>query len=186
MPMSRLPPLDPATLDADQRVVYDRMKSGTRGNVGGPFIPLLTSPELCGRVEQLGLFLRFQCGVPMRLRELAICVVGTHWKAAYEVFVHAPIARKQGVPDSVISAVTHEVELPADADAADRTVVAFAREVLRTGKASDATYDAARALLGDKGVVELTGLLGYYGLLALQLNVFQVIPPDTSETPWLR
>lgn len=184
--MSRLPPFDPAQLDADQRAVYDRMVSGTRGGVAGPFLPLLTSAELCGRVEQLGLFLRFQCGVPMRLRELAICVVGTHWKAAFEVYVHAPIARQQGVPDAVIAAVTGGGALPAGTDAADHTVVDYAREVLRTGNASDATYAAARALLGDKGVVELTALLGYYGLLALQLNVFQVTPPDSKDIPWLR
>ncbi len=184
--MSRLPAFDPASLDPDQRAVYDRMVSGTRGGVAGPFLPLLTSAELCGRVEQLGLFLRFQCGVPMRLRELAICVVGTHWKAAFEVFVHAPIARKQGVPDAVVAAVTQGAPLPAETDAADRTVVEYAREVLRSGTAGDATYAAAQALLGDKGLVELTALLGYYGLLALQLNVFQVLPPSSEDIPWLR
>ena len=76
------------------------MASGARGGVKGPFQALITSPELCARVEQLGVFVRFECSVPMRLRELAILCVGHHWKAAYEWFAHAPIAEKQGVPQA--------------------------------------------------------------------------------------
>ena len=65
----------------------------------------------------------------------------------------------------------------------DRAVVAFVRELLRTGRSGDAAYAAARALLGEKGTVELTGLVGYYSLLAMQLNVFQVVPPPTAPHP---
>jgi 4-carboxymuconolactone decarboxylase len=144
----------------------------------------LTSPELCGRVEQLGVFVRYECSVPMRLRELAILAVGAHWRAAYEWFAHAPIAAKQGVPPAVIEAIGRGgAEPPFDAEP-DRVVVAFVRELLRDGRVSDATYEPVRALLGDKGAVELTGLVGYYSLLALQLNVFEVQPPPTVPIPW--
>ena len=63
-------------------------------------------------------------------------------------------------------------------------VAGFVRELLRTGQVGDAAYDAAKALLGDKGTVELTGLVGYYSLLAMQLNVFQVAPPPPFTAPW--
>jgi len=82
--MARLAPKTRETLDAAQQVVWDRIASGARGGVGGPFLPLLTSAELCARVEQVGVFIRYECSVPMRLRELAILCVGQHWKAAYE------------------------------------------------------------------------------------------------------
>ncbi|MCO6418845.1 carboxymuconolactone decarboxylase family protein [Siccirubricoccus sp. KC 17139] len=182
--MSRLPPKSRETLDDAQRAVWDRIASGARGGVGGPFLALLTSAELCARVEQVGVFIRYECSVPMRLRELAILCVGQHWKAEYEWYAHAPIAAKQGVPEAVIAAIGTGAEtVPFDAEP-DRVVANFVREVLRTGQASDATYAAAQKLLGDKGTVELTGLVGYYTLLALQLNVFQVRPPEGYRVPW--
>ncbi|MBK1657516.1 carboxymuconolactone decarboxylase family protein [Paracraurococcus ruber] len=182
--MGRLAPKTRETLDDAQKVVWDRIAGGARGGVGGPFTTLLTSAELCARVEQLGVFIRYDCSVPMRLREIAILCVGQHWKAAYEWYAHAPIAAKQGVPEAVIEAIgTGAASIPFDAEP-DRVVVGFVREVLRTGQAGDATYAAALALLGEKGVVELTGLVGYYSLLALQLNVFQVAPPDPFKAPW--
>ena len=120
----------------------------------------------------------------MRLRELAILCVGQHWKAAYEWYAHAPIAAKQGVPEAVIAAVgAGAASIPFDAEP-DRVVVGFVRELLRTGQVGDAAYDAAQALLGDKGAVELTGLVGYYSLLAMQLNVFRIAPPPPFRAPW--
>src|SRR4051794_19215015 len=182
--MSRLPPKTRENLDPAQQVVWDRIASGARGGVGGPFLALLTSAELCARVEQLGVFIRYECSVPMRLREIAILCVGQHWKAAYESYAHAPIAAKQGVPEAVIQAIgTGAESIPFDSEA-DRTVVGFVRELLRTGQVGDAGYAAAKALLGEKGTVELTGLVGYYSLLAMQLNVFQVDPPPPFVAPW--
>lgn len=184
--MSRLPPLDPATLDAGQKVVYDRIASGARGGVGGPFTVLLQSSELASRVEQLGVFIRYDCDVPQRLRELAILVVGAHWKAEYEWYAHAGIAQAQGLSPEVIEAIGTGREPPFDADA-DRVVFRFVHELLNAGRVSDTTYAPLRDLLGDKATVELTGLVGYYTLLALQLNTFQVKPPEGGPPiPWQR
>lgn len=182
--MVRLPPLDPAHLDPAQKIVYDRIASGARGGVGGPFSVLLHSAELASRVEQLGVFIRYECSVPQRLRELAILVVGAHWKADYEWHAHARIAAAQGLSAEVIAAIGVGGEPNFEADA-DAVVFAFSRELLRDGRVSDATYAPARELLGDTGCVELTGLLGYYTLLALQLNTFQVEPPAGGPAiPW--
>jgi 4-carboxymuconolactone decarboxylase len=183
--MSRLPPRTREGLDEAGKAVWDRIASGARGGVGGPFLALLGSPELCARVEQVGVFIRYECSVPMRLRELAILCVGHHWKADYEWFAHAPIAEKQGVPPSVIQAIgTDAAEIPFDQEA-DRVVVAFVRALLRHGQVPEAEFAAAQALLGERGTVELTGLAGYYTLLAFQLNAFQVMPPDKRvPIPW--
>jgi 4-carboxymuconolactone decarboxylase len=183
--MNRLPPRTRETLDEAGRAVWDRIASGARGGVGGPFLPLLGSPELCAQVEQLGVFIRYECSVPMRLRELAILCVGRHWRADYEWFAHAPIAAQQGVPPAVIAAIGADaVDIPFDQDA-DRVVVAFVRGLLRTGAVPDAAFATTQALLGERGIVELTGLVGYYTLLAFQLNTFAVAPPDASvPIPW--
>lgn len=186
MSAPRLPERTREGLDEAGRAVWDRIASGARGRVGGPFLALLGSPELCARVENLGVFLRYECSVPMRLRELAILCVGHHWKAAVEWYAHAPIAAAQGVPAAVIEAVgTGAAEIPFDSDA-DRVVVAFVRALLRTGQVPDAEFAAAQALLGERGTVELTGLVGYYSLLAFQLNTFHVpAPGDAVRIPWL-
>jgi 4-carboxymuconolactone decarboxylase len=184
MSAPRLSPRQREDLEPAQQAVWDRIASGARGGVGGPFLPLITSAELCARVEQVGVFIRYECSVPMRLRELAILCVGQHWKADYEWFAHAPIAAKQGVPEAVIAAIGAGADgIPFDSDA-DHTIVAFVRPLLRTGQVPDDAFDAAKTLLGEKGTVELTGLVGYYSLLAMQLNTFQVAPPPTVPIPW--
>jgi 4-carboxymuconolactone decarboxylase len=181
---ARLPERRREDLDPAQQAVWDRIASGARGGVGGPFLALIGSAELCSRVEQLGVFIRYECSVPMRLRELAILCVSQHWKADYEWFAHAPIAAKQGVPEAVIAAIGAGAEsVPFDSEA-DRTVVAFVRALLRTGQVPDEAFAAAQALLGEKGTIELTGLVGYYSLLAMQLNTFQVAPPPGVPIPW--
>lgn len=182
--MTRLPEPRREALDPTAQAVWDRIASGARGGVGGPFTALILSPELCSRVEQLGVFIRYECSVPMRLRELAILCVGQHWKADYEWFAHAPIAAKQGVPEAVITAIGSGADSPPFDAAADAVVVGFVRALLRTGQVPDAEFAAAQALLGDRGTVELTGLVGYYSLLAMQLNTFQVAPPPTVPIPW--
>jgi 4-carboxymuconolactone decarboxylase len=179
--MSRLPQLRREALDPAAQAVWDRIASGARGGVGGPFTALILSPELCSRVEQLGVFIRYECSVPMRLRELAILCVGQHWQADYEWFAHAPIAATQGVPAAVIAAGGESIPFDAPADA---VVVGFVRALLRTGRVPDAEFAAAQALLGQKATVELTGLVGYYSLLAMQLNTFEVAPPPTVPIPW--
>lgn len=181
----RIPPPTRETLTAAQKPVWESIAGSGRGGVGGPFLPLLTSPEACSRVERLGAFLRFDCSVPMRLRELAILVIGAHWRAEYEWFAHAPIAEKQGVPPAVIAAIGHGEAPPFDSEA-DRVVHDFVRAVLREGHAPDAVYAPLHALLGDKGAVELTALIGYYSLLAFQLNVFQSLPPPPFQAPWVQ
>ncbi len=179
----RIPTPTRATLTDAQKPVWESIAGSGRAGVGGPFLPLLTSPEACSRVERLGAFLRFDCSVPVRLRELAILVIGAHWKAEYEWFAHAPIAERQGVPPQVIAAIGRG-EAPHFDDDADAAVHGFVREVLTSGTASDAGFAAVQALLGDKGTVELTALVGYYSLLAFQLNVFQSVPPPFFKAPW--
>ena len=103
--MSRLPDLDPAKLTEEQRRVYDDIASGPRGSVRGPFIPLLYSPKLADCAQKLGQYVRYDCAVPWKLREIAILVTAYHWKAQYEWFAHAKEARSAGVADSVIEAI---------------------------------------------------------------------------------
>jgi len=181
----RLPELDVEAMDAAQKAVYSSIAGGARGGVRGPFLALLHSPELAARVEQLGVFVRFECAVPQRLRELAILVVARHWRADYEWFAHAPIAETQGLPKEAIEALGAgaKPEWPTEADS---VIVDFCEQLLGSRRVSDQTYERARDLLGVHGVTDLTGLVGYYSLLALTLNAHEVNVPADADIPWHR
>lgn len=181
--MSRITLLTREGLSPDQIEVYNSINTGARGGVRGPFRVLLHSPDLARRVEQLGVYVRFQCKVPERLRELAITIVAAHWRADYEWYAHAALAAKQGIPAKVLDAIGAG-ELPDITEDADKIVHDYVTALLRTGRVSDAAFSQAKALLGERGVVDLTGLVGYYSLLALQLNAFQVPVPEDGAPPW--
>lgn len=181
--MSRLPPISPETLTPDQTEVYNRIATGARGGVRGPFTALLHSPALAGRVEQLGVYLRYQCAVPERLRELAIVVVAAHWRCEYEWYAHAPLAERIGHDKAALQRLGRGEE-PSLADPADTATYRFCSELLRSGQVTEAVHAAATDLLGLQGVVDLAGLVGYYTMLALTLNAHAVAAPPETTVPW--
>ena len=180
--MTRLPELDPDAMSPEQRQVHDAIAQGPRGNVRGPFHAWLRSPELCRRAQELGAFCRFGSSLPPRLSELAILTVARHTTCQVEWYLHEPIARDAGLPDDAIEAIgngrppefTHEDE---------RAVHAAVTELLETHRLSDETYADALAPLGERGVVDLVGIVGYYVLVALTLNGFEVPVPDGAPPP---
>ena len=172
----RLPRLSPEDYTPEQREAAQRLIATPRGEVRGPFIPLLRSPELLDRTQALGEFIRYRCGVPKRLREFAILLVAHHWRQAYEWHAHAREALAAGVATATIEAIA--AGKPLDSAAEDeRAVHAFVEELLARGEVGDAAYATALQLLGEAGVVELTGLVGYYALLAMILNVARTPSP---------
>ncbi|QDX41660.1 carboxymuconolactone decarboxylase family protein [Salarchaeum sp. JOR-1] len=166
-------------LPEPQREHYDRI-TASRDSVIGPFGVLLHSPVLAGRVADLGSYLRFESALPEGLRELAIVVSGREFDAAFEWAVHAPLAREAGVSEAALDAVVDDApvdDIPAD----EGVVIRFGRELWRDHAVSEETYRAAADAFGVQGVVDLTALLGYYGLVACVLNAFEVLP--AAETP---
>ena len=181
--MGRLPDLSPDDMTPAQAEVYQSITSGVRGSASGPFSALLYSPELTSRVEQLGVYIRYECAVPLRQRELAICIVGAHWKADYEWHVNAPLAVKAGNAENTLDIISRG-GTPEFDDATDAILHCFITELLRTTRVNDETYREAVAQFGEKGTVDLTGLVGYYSLLAMTLNTFEVYVPEDADIPW--
>lgn len=175
--MARVPEIDPDTLDPAQKEVYERIATGPRGRVRGPYHAWLLNPGYCAHIEAMGRWLRFEATLPGRLRELGIITVARHWRAEFEWFAHAPIAAREGVSQAVIDAI--ERGGTPDFDREDEALVhRFASELMTGGRVPDETYRAAEALLGMPGVVELAGLLGHYCSVAMTLNVFQIVPAE--------
>ena len=110
--MARLPPLDPAMLSGRQKELFDKIASGPRGRVAGPFNVLLQCPGVVDPVQELGRCLRFDGVLPGHLRELGILVAARFWTAQFEWHAHARMAREEGLDAAVIEAIAAGTRRP--------------------------------------------------------------------------
>ena len=177
MAEARIPLPDPDSMTAEQRAVYDTVVGGPRGAVIGPLRAALHSPELADRWQRLGEILRYRLTLPKRLGELAILVTARRWNAELEWVVHAEAALAAGLAPKVIEAI-RAGDPPAFSDPDEAEVYAFARELQLSGRVGDPVYDAVRTRWGERGVVELTALTGYYTMVAMTLNAHRIPLPD--------
>lgn len=169
-------------MDAAQREVYQAIAGGPRGGVRGPFNALLRSPELAERAQKLGEYCRFQTSLPAALNELAILVVARYWSAQYEWYAHARLAEKAGVAVEVIAEISRG-EKPARLSPDETIVYNFCMELHYKKVVSDATYAATVERFGERGVVDLIGVSGYYTLVSMVLNVERHPLPDGQPDP---
>jgi 4-carboxymuconolactone decarboxylase len=184
-PVYRLPTLSEDNLDPRQRTLLDSIRSGPRGkaSLGGPFGVYMHSPEFGELTQQLGAFCRYKTSLKPRLSEFAILVTARHWRAQYEWHAHAQIAEKVGVLPRTISDLKAG-RVPARAPKDEQALYGFILELYKTKRVSDRTYARVQKLLGDAGMVELIGILGYYALVSMTLDVFRVPLPADAELPF--
>ncbi len=178
--MARLPM--PDKLTARQREVLDAITAGPRGGARGPFAALLRSPELCEKAQELGAFCRFGTSLGPRLSELAILVTAREWTAQYEWFAHARLAREAGLDEAVIDAI-RDRRRPEGMAEDEAAIYDLATELYAAKRVSDAAYGRAVAALGEAGVVETIGVMGYYCLVSMVLNVSGVELPEGEPEP---
>ncbi len=181
--MPRLPDLDPNRLTPEQKAVYDRIVSGPRGRVQGPLRVWLTSPELADKAQALGALCRYGTSLPPRLSELAILVTGAYWQAGFEWYAHAPLAIEAGLAPAAVEAI-RVGRAPSLLQADEQAVYRFAHELVHARRVSPPTYAAAVAQFGEKTVVELVAILGYYALVSMTLNAFEVPLPAGEPDPF--
>jgi 4-carboxymuconolactone decarboxylase len=188
--VSRLPYLRRDELDAEGQSVWDSVVGtrgsqlvNSRGGLMGPFNAFVHAPHAGQHLTSLGAVLRFGTSIERRLTEVAIITVGARWKAEFEWWAHARMARNHGVPDAVVDAIGRGEDPPFAADD-ERAVYAVAWQLTQTGQLSQDAYDAAQQLLGDAGVVELVSLCGYYTLVSFLLNAFAVPLPPGAVPRW--
>jgi len=172
-------------LTAEQRALVAAIEAGPRGRFHnqGPFAVYLHAPAYGLLTQQLGGHLRFHTSLPPRLSEFAILCTGQYWKAQYEWHVHAAIAAQQGVKEATIRALQAE-RATKSAPRDEMAIYAFVKELYATRRVSDAAYARVHKFLGDTGMVELVGILGYYVLVSMTLNVFRMPLPEGAPLPF--
>lgn len=178
MPRMTMP--DPAAMTDDQRAACADAAASKRGRPPAPFAAWLHAPEFARRAQSLGALLRYDTTLPPRLSELAILLTARHWTAHYEWKVHKQAALDGGLAPAVIDAIAKR-QTPEFTAADERIVYTVAQSLLQTQAVPDVLYAEAVAALGERGMVELVGVLGYYALVSMTLNTFQIGLPDAYQ-----
>lgn len=181
MSSRRIPLPDLAHLTAAQQQVAKEVAAGPRGEVRGPVRVWLHSPELAGRAQKLGEFLRWGTVVEPRISELVILVTARHYTCHYIWFNHVGLALKGGLSQDTVDRIKNRQE-PSFDKVDEAAAYAFAREVLQHNAVSDATLALARDLFGERGAVELGAIIGHYHSGAIALGLADIDLPDGSKT----
>ncbi len=186
MTTPRMPPIEPSAYSPEQKQAYDDFYA-TRGkhlgaapapgSFAGPWGVFIRSPELMTLTQKMGEYLRYRCDISGRLSELAILLVARHWTADFEWHAHAKIALKEGISQDIVNAIA-EARRPDGLKEDEQIIYDYVSEILVTRRVSDATYAKAKAKFGEKGLVDICGVTGYYSLLAMTMNMARVAVPE--------
>jgi 4-carboxymuconolactone decarboxylase len=187
----RFPILQPDQMNTDQKMLLEALLAGPRGGGntnpeamlrGGPFNAWMRSPDLGNRLQNVGEYIRYRTSLPLRLNEFAILITAREWTSQYEWYAHYPLAMKAGLDAKVADelALGKRPSAMSDDEAA---VYEFCIQLHRTRNVDDATFNRALVLFGERGVVDLIGVSGYYTAVSMTLNVAQVMPPEDAPLP---
>ena len=178
----RIPALRPGDLNAAQTEVYHAIAGGPRaggpfaltdadGCLRGPFNAMLLSPPVGAALQAVGAAVRYQSALTDRVREMAILVVAWHWGSRFELEAHEAVGRVVGLTDPEVAALRRGT-LPELTDVSEQVAVRTVAVLTREGSLTDTEYGDVVRALGERGLFDLTTLVGYYATLALQLRVF--------------
>ncbi len=177
----RIPLLAVEEMNEEQRLVYEQVVSGPRGQMIGPLRAAMHSPELAKLWSAFGEYLRFRTTIPLALTELAILVTGRRWTSQVEWWAHARIAAEAGISASIIEAI-RDLRPPVFKDREHFEIYEFARLLQQDGQVPADLYRAVQDRWETRGVVELTAVIGYYTMVAMTLNA-HLIPVPTGAPP---
>jgi 4-carboxymuconolactone decarboxylase len=173
----RLKLLSPGEMNEAQKQTYDEAVAGKRGSAPAPMMAWLNSPEMARHATRLGEMLRFNTTFPPKLSEIAILVTARHFTAHYEWWAHKRLALKGGLNPKIIDDI-RDRRMPEFDDPKAGMIYDVAKSLHEGHGLSQPLYDAAVELLGERGVVEVIGLCGYYTMVSLTLNTFGFGLPD--------
>jgi 4-carboxymuconolactone decarboxylase len=178
----RFPVLTLDQMTPQQRSVADSIIA-TRKNLDGPFTPWLRSPEMADRYQKVGEYVRFNTSLPKNLSEFAILITARHWTSQAEWLIHYPIAVAAGMKASVLDDLAVK-KRPRGMSADETLIYDFSIGLHeKKGYLPDGLFDAAKARFGEKGVVDLIGLNGYYDVAAMTINAAQMPLPGGAKPP---
>jgi 4-carboxymuconolactone decarboxylase len=178
----RFPEISREQMTEAQKRVYDEIAK-SRGFVRGPFIPLLRSPDLADRWQKFGGYVRFETSLPARLNEFAILITARFWDAKYEWRAHKPLAIKGGLAETIAEDLARN-KRPANMKPDEELVYDFSTTLHRQHKIDDPLFQRALETFGERGVVDLVAVNGFYTAVSMILNVAEIPLPPGEKSPW--
>lgn len=176
----RFRPLTYSELTPEQKTLAEHLLTGERGTLNGPFNVLMRSPEMADLAQKLGAYIRFHSSVPPKLNEFAILITARSWNAQYDWASHHKYALKAGLSPALIDAVAAG-KRPASMQPDEEIVYNFCTELINTKQVSDATFHAAVDKFGERTVVDLISVVGYYHFVSMILNVDRYPLPEGAQ-----
>ena len=152
------------------------------GPLGSPFNVWLRSPQMGDFIQKLGSQIRFNTSLPARLNEFAILITAQHWESQYEWFAHLRLALKAGLNPKIAEQLRLG-QRPTGMSEEEAAIFDFSSELHQTHFVSDANYQSVIKLFGEKGVMDLIAVNGYYDLVAMTLNVDRTPLPNHEPLP---
>jgi 4-carboxymuconolactone decarboxylase len=166
----RMPPIAAEKMTPDQKKAADEFAAGRGYSARGPFAVMLRSPEVMLRAKAMGDYLRFRNVLPKRVSEMVILITAREWTQQYEWAYHYGFALEEGLAKSTIDAIA-EGRRPEGMKEDEAVAYDFSIELHKRRSVSDTSYARALALFGERGIVDLIGVTGYYSFLAMMMNV---------------
>jgi 4-carboxymuconolactone decarboxylase len=181
----RLPPIPAENMTEEQKQAAEEFKAGRGYDLLGPFAVMVRSPEVMLRAKAMGDYLRFRNVLPKRVGEMVILITAREWTQEFEWSHHHAYALEAGLSPAIIEAIA-EGRRPQAMAEDEAAAYDFSIELHRRKSVSDATYERVLNLFGEQGVIDLTGITGYYSLLAMMMNVARTKPDTTVGLPLRR
>jgi 4-carboxymuconolactone decarboxylase len=178
----RMPEIPRERMTEAQRAAADELSRGPRGSVHGPYVSILRSPGFMAHCQKLGGYVRFECPLDERIREMAALMGARHYTQQFEWCVHVPHAQRTGLAQPIIDAI-REGRRPDGMARDEEAVYELVGELLNNHGVSDATYGKALDVFGEPGIVDLVGTLGYYVMIGFVMNVARTGMPDGKPLP---
>ena len=176
----RFKPLTYEEMTPAQKTMLEHLLAGPRGGANGPFNVLLRSPEMGDLAQQFGAAVRFNTSIPRKLNELAIIITARYWTSQYEWQAHHRAALQAGLSPAIADAIA-QGKRPTGMQKDEEAVYTFCSELLNTKQVSDATFNAAKTAVGERGVVELIGVMGWYHTVSMLLNTDRYPVPEGTQ-----
>jgi 4-carboxymuconolactone decarboxylase len=179
----RMPEIPLDKMSAAQRSVADAIMSGPRQRMSGPFNTWLRNPELADRLQKVGEYVRFNTSLDKRINEMAILMTAQAWGSQYEWYAHEPLALKAGLDPAIVAAIGAGRK-PNNMKDDEAIVWEFITQLRRDHGVDDAIYAGALEKFGEKGIIDLIAVNGYYDVVSMTLNVAHVKPPADAQLPF--
>ena len=182
--ITRFAPLKPEELSPAQKAWADMIAAPPRNAkfTNPPYRAYIRNPDLAPRLTAMSEYLRWNTSLPPRLSEMAILITARHWTAQYEWFAHYPLAIKGSLDPRIAGAIA-EGKRPDNMKDDEAALYDLGTALYRDKKVSDAVYNAALEKFGERGIMDIIGIMGYYDITSMALITMQAGAPNDSVPP---